>query len=80
MSVALAGVTPLPQPEPRYSLANEAAFRQIVEQNFLALANALAQVLQQRVEVTGDRSAGTALDDLLTKLEELGLITDSTVA
>lgn len=80
MSVALAGVTPLPEPEPRYSHANEAAFRQIVEQNFTALANALVQVLQQGAVVTGSRAGNAALADLLTELETLGLIDDQTSA
>jgi len=35
---------------------------------------------QLRLEVTGARDDGTALADLLTKLEQLGFITDSTTA
>lgn len=33
---------------------------------------------QRRIEVTGARDDGTALADLLTALEALGFITDST--
>lgn len=35
---------------------------------------------QTPINVTGDRSDGTALTNLLTALATLGLITDSTVA
>lgn len=44
------------------------------------LADNQAHVFSGGLEVTGDRSDGTALTDLLTKLATLGIITDSTVA
>jgi hypothetical protein len=68
----------VPQPDPRYSRENEAAFRQELERALENIPDNLWPRNLTPVEVEGDTEGNVALQNLLAALEGLGLIVDST--